>query len=78
MIEFFAENINYHVSNIVILFVFSFIYTIIRLRVFRVHKYFFKEFIKNFFSTLFIYGIYMLFLFPEFKNCLIIFKRNIL
>jgi len=65
MIEFLPENIEYHISNIIILFVFSFMYTIIRLKMFRVHSYFFKEFMKNFFSTLFIYGIYMLFLFSK-------------
>jgi len=65
MVELLAQNIDYHISNVIILFLFSFLYTIIRLRVFRIHWYFLKEFTKNFFSTLLIYGIYMLFLFSK-------------
>lgn len=65
MIEFLDENTGYHISNIVILFVFSFLYTVMMLRAFRMHRYFFKEFLKNFFTTLVIYGIYMLFLFSK-------------
>ncbi len=65
MIEFLGENMGYHISNVVILFIFSFLYTIMKLRAFRVHSYFFKEFLKNFFTTLFIYVIYMLFLFSK-------------
>ena len=65
MIEFLGENIGYHISNVVILFVFSFLYTITILKAFRANKYFFYEFIKNFFTTLFLYGLYMLFLFSK-------------
>ncbi len=65
MIELLAENSTYHISNIIVLFVFSFLYTIVRLKAFRVHSYFFKEFLKNFFTTLFIYGLYLLFLFSK-------------
>ena len=55
------ELLSYHLSNIIILFIFSFIYTTIRLHAFRLCGYFFREFGKNFFSSLFVYGIYIVF-----------------
>ena len=62
MVEFLAENIDYHISNMLILFGFSFLYTVIKLRIFRANIYFLKEYMKNFFATIFIYLLYLLFL----------------
>jgi len=63
--EFLSENISYYISNVVLLLVFSFFYTLFKLKVFRANNFFLKEFLKNFFAGIVIYIIYILFLFSK-------------
>jgi|AAUQ01.1.fsa_nt_gi hypothetical protein len=68
MIELLIENIDYHISNILILFSFSLVYTTIKLRFFRVNIFFLKEFMKNFFAIISIYLLYILLLVLQHAN----------
>jgi len=65
MSEFLSENMLHHISNVMLLLGFSFFYTIFKLKIFRANNFFLKEFLKNFFSGIVIYIIYILFLFSK-------------
>jgi len=65
MSQFVVENMLHHISNVVLLLVFSFFYTLFKLKIFRANNFFLKEFLKNFFAGIVIYIIYILFLFSK-------------